>query len=296
MSVVFIGSIEFSWYCLEEILKEHLAEVIGIFNIDPKYSLGVSDYRNQKNLASKYGVPHYFFRNINDIETVKKIRKLSPDLILVFGLSQIIRSEILNIPRLGVIGTHPALLPKNRGRAAIPWSIIKGLKKSGLTLFYLGEEADRGDIIDQKRWLITDHDDATSIYKKMVSAGIRLLAKNLPLIESGKAKRIPQPEKSNWWPKRTPEDGKIDWNDSVKDIDRLIRATTWPYPGAFTNFGEAKLIIWKGSPLKTSIKASPGTLIRKEKSTLLIRARNGAIKINKFESNYRNFKIGDVFE
>lgn len=294
MKVVFIGSLEFSWFVLKEILEKNLADIIGVFNVDHKYSKSISDYRNQLDLAKKYKLPHHFFHNINDEETVGAIRKLQPDLILVFGLSQIIQKELLDIPKMGLLGTHPSLLPKNRGRASIPWSIINGLKKSGLTFFYLVEDADGGDIVDQMEWSITSEDDASSIYKKMIDVGIMMIDETLPLIASGKEKRVKQTKSGNWWPGRKPEDGKIDWNQSYMGIDRLIRATTKPYPGAFTKYDEKNLIIWKCKPQKDASKIKNGTVIKKNKSGLLIKAKGGAILATVFEPKDVNVMKGDI--
>ena len=278
MRIVFIGSIEFSWHCLAEILEKKLAEVVGIFNVHTEYSKTISDYRNQKDLAQKYIIPHFWFKNINDPSVVKKLKKLAPDLILVFGLSQIVGKKILSIPKKGIVGTHPSLLPKNRGRAPIPWSIIKGLKKSGLTFFYLEEEADTGDIIDQISWPITKSDNASSIYKKMTMAGQKMLVRTLPKIEKGVEKKVKQPKKSNFWPERKPRDGLISWRKSYFIVDRLIRATTHPYPGAFSYLNGNKIIFWKSKPEASNSKLKVGTVIDSKKDKLLIKAAGGAIK------------------
>lgn len=283
MRTVFIGSIEFSWQCLEEILKKNLTEIVGVFNLEPKNSNSISDYKNLKDLAKKYNISHFYFKNINDKNTVKKIRSLKPELILVFGLSQIIKSEILSIAKRGILGTHPTLLPKNRGRAPIPWSIIKGLKKSGLTFFYLREGADTGDIVSQSGWIISDKDDASTLYKKMTKAAKKMLNSTLPKIARGVEKRIKQPTLSNYWPARKPEDGKISWNSSYKAIDKLIRATTRPYPGAFCYIQGQKVIIWKSQKVTTKEKVAMGIIIRSDRRGLLIKAKGGAILAKDWE-------------
>lgn len=296
MRVVFVGSIEFSWQCLSEILEKKLANVVGIFNIDPQYGKSISDYRNQIDLAQKYTVPHFWFKNVNDAKTAATIRKLRPELIMVFGLSQIVKKEILAIPRIGVLGTHPTLLPKNRGRAPIPWSIIKGLKKSGLTFFYLGEGADTGDIIDQMSWKITARDDATSIYRKMISTGKRMLLRTLPKIEKGRQRQVPQPKVSNYWPARGPDDGKILWSESNLAIDRLIRATTRPYPGAFCFFGSTKITVWKNLPINAKKKAKIGEVMSIGKRAFLVKAGIGATRVLEWEPRDLKLTVGDILE
>ena len=120
------------------------------------------------------------------------IKQIKPELILVMGWSQILKDTIIKIPKKGVIGSHPTELPKYRGRAPIPWSIIKGLKESALTFFYIQEGVDDGDIVDQQKFIISEHDDATSIYNKITNIGKEMILKNLNLIESGSVNRIKQ--------------------------------------------------------------------------------------------------------
>ncbi|KKP94056.1 MAG: Methionyl-tRNA formyltransferase [Parcubacteria group bacterium GW2011_GWA1_36_12] len=294
MRVIFIGSIEFSWHCLAEILEKKLANVVGIFNVLPKYNKDISDYRDQKDLAQTYHSPHFWFKNINDSKTVLSIKKLTPDLILLFGLSQIVKKEILEIPRIGILGTHPTLLPKNRGRAPIPWSILKGLKKSGLTFFYLDQSADTGDIVDQMSWKITGRNDATSLYRKMTFAGKKMLVRTLPKIAKGIERRTPQPQKSNYWPARKPSDGKISWNKSYLRVDRLIRATTKPYPGAFCFWNGYKIIIWKSKPLDNNLSFKVGTVIRLKKEGFLVKASRGIVKVQDWEPKSLAIAEGDI--
>jgi len=182
--------------------------------------------------------------NIN--KDVDKIRKINPDLIIVGGWQQLLSKEILEIPKLGAIGFHSSLLPKYRGRAPVNWAIIMGERKTGITMFYLTPNADDGDIIAQKEIEILFNDDCNSIYKKSAIFGAELIKEYLPLIEKGIAPRIHNPSYSfPACPKRTPEDGKIDFNRSSFDVYNFIRALTKPYPGAWTYYNGKKIVIWK---------------------------------------------------
>ena len=182
--------------------------------------------------------------NIND--EVEKIKQINPDLIIVGGWQQLLSKEILEIPKLGAIGFHSSLLPKYRGRAPVNWAIILGENKTGITMFYLTPNADDGDIIAQKEVEILFNDDCNSVYKKCAKAGAELIKIYLPLIKKGIAPRIHNPSKSYpICPKRTPEDGKIDFNRSSLEVYNFIRALTKPYPGAFTFVDGKKVIIYK---------------------------------------------------
>ena len=246
MKIAFIGGVKFSYELLKHILENGWS-VSVVFSYDNSKKKFYSDFISFSDLTKKYGINHIKVNNINDEENISLLRNIKPDLILVMGWSQLLKKEIIEIPKFGVIGSHPTELPKYRGRSPIPWSVLKGLDESALTFFLIEEGVDNGDIVAQRKFKITSEDDATSIYEKIISVGKEMLLETLALIEKGQVKRFKQnPEKFiENWPKRTPEDGKIDWSKSGKEIHTLIRATTYPYPGAFTFFKESKLIIWK---------------------------------------------------
>ena len=165
------------------------------------------------------------------------------------GWSQLLSDELIDIPKIGIIGSHPTELPKYRGRAPIPWTILKNLTQSALTFFWINPGTDEGPIENQKFFKIDQNDDASTIYKKIIDIGKDMILEDLELIESGELRKIPQDQTKfiENWPKRQPDDGKINWSKSSSDIHRLIRASTHPYPGAFTYFGKKKIKIWKAT-------------------------------------------------
>jgi methionyl-tRNA formyltransferase len=211
------------------------------------------------------------------------------------GWSQLLDNKIIKIPKLGVIGSHPTELPKFRGRAPIPWSIIKKLKESALTFFYIDEGIDHGDIIDQRKFIISNEDDATSIYEKVIDLGKKMILNNLIILKNNKIirKKQIQSEFIENWPKRTMDDGKIIWNNSSKEIHRLIRATAFPYPGAFAKFKNEKLIIWKSNFLD-NLNSSPGLITEIHDDYVLIGTGKGKLKILK--ATYGNkYKLNEIF-
>jgi len=277
MKIVFIGGVKFSYEILHHILRNGW-EVSTVFTYKKTKRKLYSDMKSFNQLISKYNIKHIDVDNINDKKNVKILKKIQPDLILVMGWSQLLKSEIIKIAKLGVIGSHPTELPKFRGRAPIPWSILKGLKKSALTFFYIENGIDNGDILDQQKFEIRSNDDATTIYKKIISIGKKMILKNLKLIENGKAKRKKQDEKKfiENWGKRTPEDGKIFWEKNSKTIHNLIRASTNPYPGAFTFFDRKKLVIWK-SKLCEGKNFESGKILDVTSRGVKIGTKNGSL-------------------
>ena len=146
-----------------------------------------------------------------------------------------------------------------------------------MTFFYIQEGIDDGDIVLQKQFEITDTDDATSVYEKMTVIGKNMLSEILPLLELNKITSKKQNSELfiENWPKRTPLDGKIDWSKPAKEIHNLIRATTYPYPGAYTFFKNKKLIIWK-STLDASLIEEPGKIMI-QKNQVKIGTCNGSV-------------------
>lgn len=274
MRIAFIGTVEFSWHCLEEMLSLGANVVLAAY-VDPAYAGRISDYRPLDDLCGDHGVRAVTFRRISDPQTIEVIREAKPAVIFVLGLSQLVQADLLALPAAGCIGSHPALLPANRGRAVIPWSILLHHERGGLSLFYLTPEVDAGDIVAQASWPITGRDTAASLYRKMVAAGRRLIREYLPAITACAAPRIPQDHsKATHLPQRTPADGLIDWTQSAEKIHDLIRATTHPYPGAFTHLEGRKVICWSGRRVRRA-RGAPGEIVAVEGASVLVAAGDG---------------------
>ncbi len=216
--------------------------------------------------CQQHSIPITKIRNINDPESIQAIKDANIDWLFIIGWSQIAKPEILNAPNLGCIGIHPTLLPQGRGRAAIPWAIIKGLQRTGVTLFKLDEGVDTGPIIDQWEIPLSEETDASELYEQATKAHYAVLSRSLPLLIDGTAKLTPQDNRqATEWPGRKPEDGRIDASMTCKQAHALVRAVTHPYPGALYDSTEGKTIIWKASLERTSpddkeLKLSDGYL------------------------------------
>jgi len=209
-------------------------------------------------------------KNINDESIVRYLEKLNIDWLFIVGWSQLASNKILKLPKYGSIGIHPTLLPIGRGRAPIPWSIIKKLKYTGVTLFLLKQNADTGNIIDQLKIKISRNETASSLYKKIAILHKKIIRKNIKKIKDNNFKEKKQQiSKGSYWQKRNPEDGEIFQSFTTDKAYRYIRALTHPYPGAFIRLGSKKLIIWNATisnnrPNRDYIKMRDGYIILKE--------------------------------
>lgn len=279
MKIVYVSGVKFGLELLREILQNNF-DIIAVFSYDETKKYVYSDYANFDDICDKNGIKNIKVNNINDEENIELLRSMTPDLILVMGWSQLLKKEILETSIFGVIGSHPTELPKYRGRAPIPWSIIKELKESALTFFYIEEGVDDGDILDQQKFNINDNDDASILYDKITTIGKSMIIKNLNKLQNGSSKRIKQdPSKFlEYWPKRTIEDGLIDWSKSAKEISTLIRASTHPYPGAFTYYNNKKLKVFKATYLdnKTS---NPGKILSITHDEVHVGTGNGIVSL-----------------
>lgn len=211
--------------------------------------------------CQRHAVPLVKFRNVNDPAAVDAIRAAELDWLVIIGWSQIARAEVLAATRLGVLGMHPTLLPVGRGRAAIPWAILLGLKTTGVTLFKLDGGVDTGPIVAQVPVPIGPRETATSLYQRVNEAHRTLILDHWAGIASGVLRLTPQDStQASIWPGRTPEQGALSETMSVDEADRLIRAVTHPYPGAFIERDGRRLRVWSAEPLPVVKLASADTI------------------------------------
>jgi methionyl-tRNA formyltransferase len=241
LRAVLVGCIRFTETCLVELLESGV-DVVGVLTLSPEQAGFHADYVDLGPLCDRHGIPIYRVENINDPEVVAGIKSSNPDVCLVFGWSQLISAKIL--AAIPCVGSHPALLPQNRGRHPLIWARVLGLKETGLTFFRLGVGADDGPILCQARFSIDDSDDASTLYAKMEDSARRMIP---DLVEKLVAKDPGEEQdhsRANSWRKRDKGDGQIDFRMSSRQIDLLVRALTHPYVGAHVVCGDREVKVW----------------------------------------------------
>ena len=205
--------------------------------------------------ASKHNIRVVKSNHVNDQIVIDAIKKQNIDWLFIIGWSQIASVEVINAPNYGVIGAHPTLLPQGRGRAAIPWAIIKGLTKTGVSFFKMDEGVDTGLILGQKEVEIEAQETATTLYAKVNLAHEKLIRKLVVDLKKNDVEIRKQDEtKATYWEGRKPSDGEINANMTMDYVDKLVRATTKPYPGAFIYNKANKVIVWEGFPSNIQLK------------------------------------------
>ncbi|SDL79912.1 methionyl-tRNA formyltransferase [Aliiruegeria lutimaris] len=235
MKTVFVGAVEGSLAAFTAICGAgHVPDLL--VTLPPDLSRRHSDFSDLVPMAEHFGVPVHFTKRSDSEETLEAIRAVQPDLVMVIGWSQICGPAFRAIPRIGCLGFHPSALPRLRGRAVIPWTILLGETTSGSTIFWLGAGADDGPIAAQSHYSIDPETiTARDLYDRVLIALTEMLPPLLSRIKGGDIPSEPQPETGiSICARRRPEDGRIDWTRPASEIHRLIRAAAPPYPGAFT--------------------------------------------------------------
>jgi methionyl-tRNA formyltransferase len=208
-------------------------------------------FRSVRSLAERHRIPVIAPADVNEPHVVARVRTIAPDFLFSAMFRQMLKRELLDCPRRGALNLHPSLLPKFRGRSPINWVLVEGESETGVTLHYMVEKADRGDIVAQKRIPIAEDDTALSLHRKATEAARQLMRETYPLLASGRAQRIAQDQgRASYFGGRKPEDGEIDWSRPARRIYDLVRAVTHPYPGAFTWRGERRLFVWWARPVQ----------------------------------------------
>lgn len=278
MKAVFIGTVDFSLSCLK-VLVETDIEIVGV--LTKEKSNFNSDYADLAPFCNKYSIPVKHFTNVNNPDILDWVKSLNPEIIFCFGLSSLIKKELLSSTELGVVGFHPAMLPANRGRHPIIWALALGLKETGSTFFFMGEGADDGPILDQEKVSISETDDAYTLYEKIKATAREQIKRFSKKLLDGSYDRIEQDHSlSNNWRKRDAIDGQIDFRMSSRAIYNLVRALTKPYVGAHIEHNGEFYSVWQVKVVNFDIQnIEPGKILDVNGTKVLIKTMDGAIEL-----------------
>lgn len=290
MNVILMGKHNVSVSCLEEILKFG-DNVIVVMH--PDEFLGPVPWQmSLEGAAAKHNLQTYFPENVNAPEFLDIAKEFEPDIILSLQFKQILKKELLEIPRLGSLNLHFSLLPKYGGVYPGNWAILNREEKAGVTLHFMDEGVDTGDLIAQKEVLIDNDETARSLYDKSTLVGVTLFKEMYPSIREGKIPRISQDRsKATYYGIKSidfEKDSKVDWSATTKKVYTKIRAFTFPpyqYPRTF--YKGKKLEIIESSPvlLKDGGKEEYGSgqIVSTSDDILTVKTGDGAVGIRKIK-------------
>jgi len=282
MRIVYIGTVEFSRKALEKLIQLK-ADIVGVLTMeDSAYN---ADFADLSELCKKHGISCMFVKDINAQQSQEWIKDKRPDIVFCFGLSQILKNNILKIAPKGVLGYHPAKLPSNRGRHPLIWALALGLEKTASTFFFMDEGVDSGDILSQEDIGIEYSDNAHTLYRKITETALRQIESFLPKLEGNNYSRITQDDsRANNWRKRGQDDGRIDFKMNSRSIYNLVRALTKPYIGAHLLYKGKEIKVWAATEEDYgSVNIEYGKVLEISQGGILVKCCGGAIRLVEHE-------------
>lgn len=289
MKIVFMGTPAFAVPSLEALLKEGYEIAAVVTQPDrPQGRKKVLTPTPVKEAALKHGLPVLQPQRLRAPEAVEELAGLAPDLIVTAAYGQILPKAVLDLPRYGCLNVHGSLLPKYRGGAPIQRSIINGERETGVTLMYMAEGLDTGDMIAKTVVPIEDEDTAGTIFEKLSAVGAELLIKQLPLILDGTAERVPQNDaESTYAPNLSRDDERIDWNATSRDIFNRVRGLV-PFSGGFTLWDGEVFKVWAVAKPKEggssgSGEAAPGTVLDLSAAGIEVKTGDGSVLLTRIQ-------------
>ena len=282
MRILFVGAVAFSARALQELIAMQV-DVVGVCTL--AHSAFNADHVDLTSIAEQAGIPVCNTSDINSLEALNWIQERKPDVIFCFGWSRLIPKPLLTLPRLGVIGFHPAALPANRGRHPLIWALVLGLTETSSTFFFMDEGADSGDILSQVSLPIAPTDDAGTLYERVTEVAMGQIRDFVPRLDDGSFQRLRQDAHlANVWRKRGPLDGRIDWRMAAVSIHNLVRGLTRPYVGAHFDYQGREIKVWR-TEVEPCVPANlePGKILAADECGVLIKAGIGGIRLREIE-------------
>ena len=293
MKTIFMGTPEFAIPSLKVVSQ----------NTDLKLIFTKEDKRNARGNKIIYSPVKQFGldndieviqpKKMKDEEVIAKIKEINPDLIVVVAYGKILPKEIIDIPKYGIINVHSSLLPKYRGASPIHSAILNGDKESGVSIMYIEEGLDSGDVILKETCEITEDDTLGTLHDRLKELGAIGLEKALKLIEAEEVKAEKQDDsKATFVKPITKEQAKIDWNNTKEVIFNQIRGLN-PFPGAYThNEKNENIKIYKSEKLEKEYAGENGTVVEMTKKGPVIKVANGALRLLEIKFEGKKLQSG----
>ncbi len=291
LKITVIGCVEFSEQALKTLVNNQSCSVDLV--ITKKSSTINSDFVDLGELASQHKIPCVHIEKNDQSKIAESLKRYSSDVVFCVGWSYLLKTEVLSIPRFGVVGYHPAEIPHNRGRHPLIWALALGMKKTASTFFLMDEGADTGRILSQRPIEIRDSDYARDLYNEMLSVALAQIEWLVDHWGEAFHAAAEQPEGGNAWRKRGKQDGKIDWRMSASSIFNLIRALSEPYPGAHFEYDGGEAIVWKAKVVEPSSEnLEPGKILAVSGEGVQVKCGEDALLLECVE-NMPDVRLGD---
>lgn len=278
MRIVFMGTPDFAVPSLKALAKAG-HEICGVFTQpDKPKNRGMKLQQSPvKECALEMGLPVYQPAKMRDGEALAVLRELKPDLIAVAAYGKILPVDILELPRLGCVNVHSSLLPKYRGAAPINWAILNGEDETGVTIMYMAEGMDTGDILAQAKTPIDIHENAAQLFDRLAGMGGSLLVETVRELEAGTAKCAPQNDAlSSHAPMLSREQSPMDWNKTARQLHDQARGL-FPWPAATAVLDGIRCKVLRTALPGGTTNKAPGTVLQADKKGLRIACGDGGV-------------------
>lgn len=291
MRIGYFADGPWSHNALEKIIKDetlHVAFICARFdNPDPVL----------RERAKNLGIPFVTHKNINSNEFVNFLQSSRCDLFVSMSFNQIFKAQVINMPPYQTINCHAGKLPHYRGRNILNWALINDEKEFGVTVHYVDDNVDTGDIITQKCYRISDEDDYSTLLSRSYVYCASLLIEAIKLVQSGSVERIKQEQihpVGFYCPQRKEGDERLNWSFSSREIFNFVRAICKPGPEArtFSNGVEVRINRVELIPDAPIYKSIPGAILKKEGNALIVKTADSFIRVTEWVSS-QNLKVGD---
>lgn len=271
LKVGFIGCVESSRRALLTLLTIEDVEIVAVVTKDS--SPVNSDFSDLSSICIDNEIPYCIYSKGLEQGVADFFKTKNVDIIYCIGWSHLLSEEIINVAPKGVIGFHPAKLPRNRGRHPIIWTLVLGLEETASTFFKMDLGADSGPIIDQKVLKVGVNDNAQSLYNKIMNLACEQILSFTKDLVNGVEVFSEQGDGATYWRKRSKIDGVIDWRMSAKSIYDLVRALSSPYPGAEFEVNEKLYKVTNATPVYGGYlkDIEPGYILERDVSEMLIK-------------------------
>lgn len=298
MKVVFMGTPDFAVPTLKRIHESKYNIPLVITQPDRPKGRG-------KKLASppvkveaeKLGIKVLQPENVNTKETIELLESISPDVIVVVAYGQILKEEILNLPKYGCINVHASLLPYYRGAAPINWAIINGEKKTGITTMYMDKGLDTGDMLLKKEILIGENETAGQLHDRLKEIGAELLVETLHYIEKGQIERTPQDNSiATYAPILNKSIGKINWEKTAVEIHNLVRGLN-PWPCAYFEYNSMKVKVFVTEVCKETKEGNIGQVVKVNNEGIYVSTAKDCLVIKELQfPNKKRMKVSEYLK
>ena len=283
MRIIYMGTPDISVPALLRLIEYHDVVAVVTQPDRPKGRGRQMQYSPVKEEAVRHGIPVLQPVKARDPEFVAEIAALEPDLIVVMAFGQILKRDLLELPRYGCINIHASLLPMYRGASPINQVIIDGCEETGVTTMMMDEGLDTGDILLKRSVKIGNDDTAGSLHDKLAALGADVIIDTIAALEAGTLTRTPQQGESSYAGMITKEMGEIDWTQPAQVIERRMRGLD-PWPGAYTEIEGRRLKIFSASIVEDYSDAAPGTVLKAHKDTLTVKCGSGALTLGRVQA------------